>query len=294
MRAGVIVGLLLIGTLHATPKQTDKPHTNQEAGQQSPRVPSTPIAPTRPSPDPEQTSPNGKAKEASWCKQLFAPVLSNWPLIAVAIWGILVARSTLHAIKWQAQETANATQAMRDSLPLQKSAADAALKNAQAVINAERPWVVITPVSPLSGNVYSFQAANYGRTPAEIISSDAQFDIVVNDDDTVPPEMGSRFAHRILLLPMRDLVPLQQGTPLQTQIPPKHNVYTLNVDIILAAQSEHGRQEIRLAQKYVRASGTLVYSDVLTKDLHRTRFCYCWNPVRGVMRCGPDGANEHT
>jgi hypothetical protein len=87
---------------------------------------------------------------------------ANWALVVV---GLL----TFIAVWKQIKESAAATQAMRDSLPLQKAAADAALLNAKAVINAERPWVAIFVIYS-SKTGASFRAGNMGRTPAEIIS----------------------------------------------------------------------------------------------------------------------------
>jgi hypothetical protein len=62
-----------------------------------------------------------QADQPTWYEEIFEPVRANWPLVAVAIWGIVVARSTLLAIRWQAEETAKATKSMRDSINLQEA-----------------------------------------------------------------------------------------------------------------------------------------------------------------------------
>lgn len=61
---------------------------------------------------------------------------SNWVLVFIG--GI-----TAWAVWYQARKTAEATKTMEDALPLQKSAADATLLNAQAVISSERAWVMV-------------------------------------------------------------------------------------------------------------------------------------------------------
>jgi len=60
---------------------------------------------------------------------------ANWALVCVGL-------ITFYAVWRQAKAANEATQAMRDSIPLQQKAANAALLNAQAVMNAERAWVI--------------------------------------------------------------------------------------------------------------------------------------------------------
>jgi hypothetical protein len=57
----------------------------------------------------------------SLCDRLAEAFISNWPLVVVGLIGIFVAWLTLRDIHTQAEETAKATRAMRDSLPLQKA-----------------------------------------------------------------------------------------------------------------------------------------------------------------------------
>jgi hypothetical protein len=85
----------------------------------------------------------------------------------------------LKDIHTQAEETAKATQAMRDSIPFQQQAADAALLNARAVIGAECARLAIDiELSQLLGNVefkdsgsvahFIVTCRNCGKTPAWI------------------------------------------------------------------------------------------------------------------------------
>jgi hypothetical protein len=57
---------------------------------------------------------------------------------------------------------------MRGSNPLQKSAAEAALLNAQAVIRTERPWLVVQArLYDTHPGVRFFECLNQGKTPAQ-------------------------------------------------------------------------------------------------------------------------------
>jgi len=129
---------------------------------------------------------------------------ANWALVAIGF-------ITFIAVWKQARETAKATQAMRDSIPLQKTAADAALLNAQAVINAERPWVMIEkidepylepwewppqtkpdelppprPQSELRLSHCMFYLKNFGNTPAKLTAW--RYELLIGDSWTTPPE----------------------------------------------------------------------------------------------------------
>jgi len=94
-------------------------------------------------------------------------------LILVGIAGICVALKTLEAVKRQADEMLDQAALMKEQTAVAEKAANAALLNAQAVINAERPWLLIVPKR--SGEDKSigvtFKAVNRGRSPAEVINS---------------------------------------------------------------------------------------------------------------------------
>jgi hypothetical protein len=74
--------------------------------------------------------------------------LFAWPE-GITTWAIIL---TLLAVAEQARESAKATQAVRDSIPLQQQTADAAKLNAEAFIKSERAWVV-TRIEFTKGNI---------------------------------------------------------------------------------------------------------------------------------------------
>lgn len=107
---------------------------------------------------------------------------SNWVLVIIAGFTGLV-------ICWQSFET--------------KNAAKAALLNAQALINAERPWIMATieeSIGPRGG--FQLYVTNKGRSPAMI--TEAQLGCAVATDISALPAMapygpGSMAKDRIIL-----------------------------------------------------------------------------------------------
>jgi hypothetical protein len=125
---------------------------NQRTASQTPNKGTNPpvasVSPSVHNEHPQGNTENAEGNLPSWYG-LFA-----WPNGTTA-WAIIL---TLVAISWQSNET--------------KKAAQAALLNAQAVINAERPWILISvksPPGPMGG--FTVHARNKGRAPAMITES---------------------------------------------------------------------------------------------------------------------------
>lgn len=105
-----------------------------------------------------------------------APAPAPWPLQERIAWGanvllalvgyagIMLALSTLKKIERQIKYGEVAACAAADS-------AQAALIHAQAILNAERPWVLVTAApSPSIQNGFTVIATNRGRSPARVIA----------------------------------------------------------------------------------------------------------------------------
>src|SRR6266568_7511065 len=86
---------------------------------------------------------------------------------------------------------------MRDSVPFQEKAADAASKNAQALINADRHWLFIAPVGfRLESSPYNrldWRISNRGRTVANVIEVKLRCRKCRGMEKilTVPPQYGT-------------------------------------------------------------------------------------------------------
>jgi len=91
----------------------------------------------------------------------------TWP-DGVTAWALLL---TLLVIDWESTET--------------RMAAQGALLSAQALINAERPWIVMTIEPGKETNEFLLKAVNRGRTPAAILSAGEGLAII--EPETVLP-----------------------------------------------------------------------------------------------------------
>jgi hypothetical protein len=282
--------LLLLTVLAATtgnltegPKQGAAPH-KQEIPAQVPTNPS-PVTVvidnaqrSEPTNTPAPKSPSGDT----------AP---EWALVVVGIITFII-------IGLQTRATANAAKTMRDSLPLQKSAAKAALLNAQAIINSERPWVMVqvkeVPIEDVEhyhGNLFGkngFQLTifNYGKTPAHLLDfKELRFDVLEHPDEDmpIPPQYGASSPTKRFLAPT-DSLPI--GHPFHP-----HNVRLR----IMAERLQKGET----TQGDLVVYGLIEYSDGVSTSTFRTAFCYRHDhapaSITGsLVPCGPREYNDYT
>jgi len=109
----------------------------------------------------------------SYLCRLFSPEnLPNIGLFIVGVIGTIVAVCTLRDIQKQTQNT--------------RTIADAALLNAQAIINSERPWVLVTAVRSEKIGNFLIRATIKGRTPARITEIYSQRTFI-DQPDNLPP-----------------------------------------------------------------------------------------------------------
>jgi len=127
MKPWLIVGLLVAGILQAVPKHADKTQTNQgDRKSLSDKAPKPATGGTEnvvssgPSLKKEENGTNSKVNQSDWREKLISPLISNWPLVAVAIWGTIIAIRTLNTIKEQTQATRIAAEATEKSVRLQE------------------------------------------------------------------------------------------------------------------------------------------------------------------------------
>lgn len=221
----------------------------------------------------QQNVPYPKWNAPRW--YLVLSPLFRWPE-GPTTWVIVL---TLLAIAEQSRESAKATQAVRDSLPLQKSAADAALLNAQAVINAERPWIVVTARRSKDQEEFTVWGDVQGRTPAKIVSGWGDFVTVPNTEsqgvDNLPDEPVYK-KDGTTVLPYEMLA-------VQGQFP--FSIYVLNIATRIKPQIELWKR-IDTFEEVLFMFGKLVYTDILTKDAggepieHETRWCFQYIPSK--------------
>jgi hypothetical protein len=223
-------------------------------------------------------------------------LLANWPLVAVGIAGILVGFYTLKDLQKQTKNTGIAAEAAKIS-------AEAASLNAQAIINAERPWLFIE-IKTSEGNIvrpgdipahcaFSVSFRNYGKTPAEIVGFDQHPDCRDSTDDLPwPPQYA---------LEGRVLVHTRMVPAGETWRDPGESHFYVESFVL-----EDMWRDIQRSKKRLVYWGRLQYRDLieqpktiheLTKlgTIHETCFCYFWSPaLNEFLICGPLGYNKHT
>ncbi len=170
------------------------------------------------------------------------------------------------------------------------STAHAALLNAQAVIQAERPWILIT-VEPSRSmeNSFTVMATNRGRTPARIIETLERHKIAI-DEKRLPilPEYRNEKRNApfapIILLP---------GEFTTIKAFSREEVKAL-------CDSEERFKRIETWEEKVFLYGKVSYRDLISSsdgEPHETNWC-CWyihgRQNSGLVIAGPPDYNSHT
>ena len=149
------------------------------------------------------------------CRALAPENFANNLLVLVGAVGIVVAikslgridaqivemRRQLGAMQEQITEMSKQTTVLEKSVEIGQKSADAALLNAKAVINSERPWMMIEvsrPDNTPEFGTLTFTAQNRGRTPAEVTYySCAFFNHEIEKPFKAEPEFETlEFLHR--------------------------------------------------------------------------------------------------
>jgi hypothetical protein len=130
-----------------------------------------------------------------------APAPAPWPIQDRIVWGadvllallgyagIMVGIQTLRKIERQSRFAETAAETAAKNADAAAKCAEAALLHAQAIINAERPWVLITIVPSRSiENGFTVIATNRGRGPAQVVAALEETQIVADESHlpTVP------------------------------------------------------------------------------------------------------------
>jgi hypothetical protein len=199
-------------------------------------------------------------------------------------WLVLVAALTGYVIWLQAKEMAKATSAMERQTEATRIAADAALLNAQAVINAERPWFVVTIELHMGyPGFYNIKITNKGRTPGILEEVFVETYFIENPSDLPSPPLYSNGC----IGPNDNLF----VTGDSYTIPPHFNA---SLEIEERRKSPNNNPtDLRIAY------GKLTYSDRLIGDksseiIHETRWCFYWfQAEKRWVRCGSDEYMRH-
>jgi hypothetical protein len=208
---------------------------------------------------------------------------ANIVLAVLGYVGIMIALSVLKKIERQTRSSETAATAAALS-------AQAALLNAQAVIDAERPWLLIS-VEPSVGqeNAFIVTVTNRGLTPASIAATSEQIRIAV-DETHLPaaPEYDKSE-------PTPPLVPIIL-VPGETS-----GIKTFSREEARGVcESDERFKKVENWDEKIFIYGKVIYRDLIAppdKQTHETSWC-CWyihgRQKSGLVISGPEGYNSHT
>jgi len=169
-----------------------------------------------------------------------------------------------------------------------RDSADAALLNARAVINSERPWIVVSVLRGESMGNYVFRATNRGRTPAVFESGTFDFTF-----DSYPDSLPTRPRYDSSIAPERTLIVQEDGFDI-----PLAGERSIDPESFITP--EMTKQVKLLKNLSLLLYGKVIYKDVFNRDgkeaiHHETRFCYCFDVSCGeFVRTGPEEYNRYT
>ncbi len=232
---------------------------------------------------PRVTVVNPPPQPAPWTLRDKIAWAANLVLVLLGYAGILLAVSTLKKIERQTGYAEAAAEAASAS-------AQAALLNAQAVIHAERPWILISAEpSPGRENSFTVLATNRGRTPAKIIASAEQTRIVLDEKHLPAAPEYENEEPGALLVPII-LVPGESAA-----IKP-----FCREDVKGLCESEERFKRIERWEEKVYLYGKVSYVNLIAPDgdpAHETNWC-CWyihgQKNSGMVLAGPPAYNSHT
>lgn len=224
-----------------------------------------------------------------------APAPAPWPLQDRITWvtqallallgyaGILIALAVLRKIERQTRLSEEAAQAAAES-------AQAALLHTQALVRAERPWVLVAVENSRTvENSFAVVASNRGRSPARIqLTMDAM--TTAADEEHLPsePEYGAASAHMpaasMILLPGESLTLKSFGRS----------------DVKGFCGSAEKLKRVEEWEEKIYLYGKIEYFDLIApaeEQRHETGWC-CWyihgRQKSGMVMAGPPAYNRHS
>jgi hypothetical protein len=229
-------------------------------------------------------NPAPSAAAAPWLLRDRIAWIAQLVLVVLGYAGVMLAISVLRKIEKQSKSVASVASAATD-------AAQAALLHVHALVQAERPWVVVTvEPSPEGPNSFTIVATNRGRSPARIVDSVLQ----------------SRMAGDEKLLPLPPAYPQEEpgAPPCSPAILLPGEFLRLKAfsreEARSACDSEQAFKRMENWEEKLFFYGRILYRNLLEPaDLldHETAWC-CWyihgRQRSGLVIAGPEEYNRHS
>jgi hypothetical protein len=192
----------------------------------------------------------------------------RWPN-GTTTWAILL---TLWAVAWQSNET--------------KKTAEAALLNAQAIINAERSRIFVKQRTTQDAQLLSFdfEITNHGRSACALCYYFAARKTLY-DGQELPPE------------PLYGDVREYGRRKNEWILPNVEKPFILpNLEELILTQESEGKEftDIKEGKAKLWIYGVVRYEDGIAPSGHETRFCYYWAGKFGLIAGGPDAYRRVT
>jgi hypothetical protein len=253
MRIWRILGILIIA-LQTLPKQGDKP----------------------------------QPKQPEWTEKIVSPVVSNWPLIAVAIWGILVARRTLIAIERQAKanedqlkEIQKSAEKTDEMIETGRLAAIATQRQAEYLVSSERPLLMIQATGY---PIVSIKAVNKGKTTARIVfwNNVPTVRTPGTQENMGKPGYGVNYEDsRVEII---NIPPIPPGGEM--------DIGSFNTDAVKKGAPDIW-EEVRTLKRFLYIYSAIKYKGFLSDDVYESRWCFMVRSI-GPLMAGDPGYNHYT
>jgi hypothetical protein len=295
-------------TKHAESSHQDSSTTATPAATPSTDQPTTSTATsaTNDHPQPHITvaTPPPLAAPAPWQIQDKISWGANLILVVLAYWFFMKAKETLQHIEHQSQTAENTAQAALEAARAASKAAQSAVEssesitaiakasslNAQAVINAERPWILMTiEPSRETKNHFRIMAINRGRTPAAILASSDRIGLAI--DETYLPKTPEYATQESSALPVPIILLPGESTIIQP---------FGREDVKWVCKSQERLRQIELWQEKIFIYGRVIYKDLISteeKQMHVTDWCCKYihgESSSDLVMAGPAEYNKHT
>jgi hypothetical protein len=265
------------GTGKQVEQQQAKPGQNQGVTGNAP-PPANPLAPKSEATAEHDTDQRDKRSNTDWWLVAFTAALVAvgslqwWALRGHEKWmeeNVKVVRDVAEAAKKNAEAAAQN--------------ASAAQLHAQAVLKAERPWI-ISIIKRDDSNVLKCWVVNYGRTPGEIIAHNFDWSVVTDEMRELPIPPNFALHSNVLSYP-KLLTPQDQPS----------EVWSLNTGLIFRNDPETESALLEDRKRFM-IFGCVQYRDMLDETtIHETRFCWRYDPRDSTVKVsGPKEYHERT